>query len=158
MGVDFAGPIYYKVKNSVYKAYVLLFTCGVTRASNIELTIDQGLHSVILALRRFLAKRGKMKLVISDNFQTFKSTELNNFLRNNSIEWEFILEKSPWWGGFYERMIGITKSCLKKVMDKALLTFEELRTVITEIENALNSRPLTYMDEDPDSNIITHIT
>ena len=85
---------------------------------------------MILALRRFLAKRGRTKLIISDNFKTFKSTELKNFLRNNSIEWEFILEKSPWWGGFYERIIGITKSCLKKVMSKALLTFEELRTVI----------------------------
>ena len=43
------------------------------------MTIDQSLLSIILALRRFFAKRGKTKLVISDNFQTFKSTELNNF-------------------------------------------------------------------------------
>ena len=121
VGVHFAGPIYYKVKNSVYKAYVLLFTCGVTKVSNIELTIDQSLHSVILALKRFLAKRGKTKLVISDSFQTFKFTELKNFLRNNSTELEFILEKSPWWGGFYERMIDITKSYLKKVMGKVYL-------------------------------------
>ena len=68
---------------------------------------------------------------------------------------DYILEKSPWWGGFYKSIIGITKSCLKKVMGKALLTFEELRTIIAEIENALNSRPLTYIDEDPDNNIIT---
>ena len=46
-----------------------------------------------------------------NDFQTFKSTELNNFLRKISIEWEFVLEKSPWWRGFYERMIGMTKSC-----------------------------------------------
>ena len=65
------------------------------------------------------------------------------------------MEKSPLWGGFYKRMIGITKSCLKKVMVKALLTFEELQSIITEIENALNSKPSTYIDEDPDSNIIT---
>ena len=47
------------------------------------------------------------------------------------------------------------KSCLKKVMGKALLTFEELRAVIYEIECTLNSRPLTYVDDDFDNNILT---
>ena len=65
------------------------------------------------------------------------------------------MEKSPWWGGFYQRVIGIANLCFKKVIGKALLIFEDLRTIITEIENALNSRPLTYIDENPDSNIIT---
>ena len=40
-------------------------------------------------------------------------------------------------------------------MGKALLTFEELRTVIYEIECTLNSRPLTCADEDFDNNILT---
>ena len=40
-------------------------------------------------------------------------------------------------------------------MGKALLTFEELRTVSCEIECTLNSRPLTYVDEDFDNNILT---
>ena len=47
------------------------------------------------------------------------------------------------------------KLCLKKIIGKALLTFEELRTVIYEIECTLNSRPLTYVDEDFDDNILT---
>ena len=89
-----------------------------------------------------MQRKQKHKLVISDNFQTFKSAELKNFLQSNGIEWELILEKSHWWDGstkgrYDMGMIGITKSCLEKVMGKALLTFEELRTIVTEIQNAL---------------------
>ena len=47
------------------------------------------------------------------------------------------------------------KLCLKKIIGKALLTFEELRTVIYEIECTLNSRLLTCVDEDFDDNILT---
>ena len=87
--------------------------------------------------------------MIHNNFKTLKSERVKDFLRNNNIEWKFILECSPWWGGFYKRLIDITKSSLKKVMAKALLTFEELRTVIHEIECSLNSRSLMYVDKDP---------
>ena len=120
--VDYAGPIYFT------------FTCWVTRATNLEITVDLGKKSLLLALGRLLAKRGQSKLIISYNFKIFKSERVKDFLRNNNIEWKFILERSPWWGGLYERLIGITKSCLKNVMAKGLLTFEELRTVIYEIE------------------------
>ena len=56
VGVDFAGPIYYKSMHKVYKAYILLFTSGVTRAVNIGLTEDLGNESLILALRRLFSK------------------------------------------------------------------------------------------------------
>jgi hypothetical protein len=51
-------------------------------------------------------------------------------------------------GGFWERMIQSTKRCLKKNLGRTLLTFEELRTVLVEIEATLNNRPLTYMYDD----------
>ena len=133
VGVNFAGLIYYKSRYKFYKTYTLLFTCGVTRAVNIMLTKNLGNESLILAPRRFLAKRGKAELIISDNFKTFQSEDVKVFLRDNYIQWKLNFERSPWWGGFYERLIGIMKSCLKKIIGKALLTFEELRTVIYEI-------------------------
>ena len=49
-------------------------------------------------------------------------------------------------GGFYERIIGITKSTLQKTLGKAHLNYEELYTVMTEVECTLNDRPLTYID------------
>ena len=58
-------------------------------------------------------------------------------------------------GRVYERLIGLTKTCLKKVLGKATLTFQELVTVSTEIESAINDRPLTYIDYDRNMNVIT---
>ena len=57
-----------------------------------------------------MARRGNLRLFISDNFKSFKSLEVKNFLRKLRIKWPFILEKSPWWGEFYERLIEIVKS------------------------------------------------
>jgi len=54
---------------------------------------------------------------------------------------KFIVERALWWGGFWERMVGITKRCLR-------ITFEELCTVIVEIEGIVNSRPFTYLYDD----------
>ena len=51
-------------------------------------------------------------------------------------------------GGVYERMVKTVKSCLRKVLGQARLNYEEMETVLTEIEMAVNSRPLTYMQDD----------
>ena len=40
------------------------------------------------------------------------------------------------------------KRCLKKVVGRASLSFEEMRTVLIEIEATLNNRPLTYVYDD----------
>ena len=57
------------------------------------------------------------------------------------------MEKSPWWGGVFERLIWSVKRCLKKIVGRATLTHEELLTVITEIE-MINCRPLSYVTQD----------
>ena len=74
----------------------------------------------------------------------------------NGIKWQFILERSPWWGGFYERLVGVVKNSLKKSVFTSKLTFDELNTVITEIENVINGRPLTYLNGEPYESITPH--
>ena len=110
---------------------------------------------MVFALRRFTARRGQAKLFVSDNFVTFKSSVMKDYLRKNDITWHFILERSPWWGGFYERLIGLTKSTLKKVLNKSVLNFEQLMTMLLEVESVLNSRPLTYIDDNPNTQTLT---
>ena len=60
------------------------------------------------------------------------------------------MEKAPWWGGFYERLVKSVKTPLKKLFVKAMLDAEQLTTILAEIEAQLNSRPLTYLGADPD--------
>ena len=56
-------------------------------------------------------------------------------------------------GKFYEQLIGTTKSCLIKFI-KARLNLEELTTISTEVEVAINSRLLTYIDDDSNNNTL----
>ncbi|GFY56199.1 fatty acid synthase [Trichonephila inaurata madagascariensis] len=56
---------------------------------------------------------------------------------------------APWWGSFWVRLIGLLKSILRKVLGRACLS-EELVTVLCDAESLINSRPLTYLSEDPD--------
>ena len=102
-----------------------------------------------------LQERCSCTVVISDNFKIFISKGLKRFLLKVEISWKYILKKSPWWGGFYERIIGIIKNCLKKVIWKPCLRYCEVETVLVEIEHTLNSRPLTYTSKENYAESIT---
>jgi hypothetical protein len=66
-------------------------------------------------------------------------------LANNGVSWKCIVEKVAWHGGFWERLIKSVKRCLKKSIGRATLSFEELRTILIEIESTLNNLELrTY--------------
>ena len=55
----------------------------------------------------------------------------------------------------FERMVRSTKRCLRKTIGQQRLTYEELSTVLAEIEAVLNNRPLTYLDENDKEEILT---
>ena len=157
VGVDFAGPLFVKKgKGQMSKVYITLFTCCVTRAIHLELVENLEASSFINCLRRFCARRGTPTLLISDNAKTFKATSklllklpkdeaVQKFLAFKRLKWRFNLERAPWMGGVFERMIGSVKRCLRKVLAHAKLTFDELYTVLLEVEGTVNSRPLTYL-------------
>ena len=166
VGIDFAGPLYYKANGGMSKCYIALFSCSITRALHLELINDLATPTFICCLRRFCARRGTPAMIVSDNAKTFKSAAkllkklqkdqvFADFLESKRIHWKFNLELSPWWGGQYERMVGLVKRCLRKVLGNAKLSFDELNTVLTEIENTLNLRPLTYQYEELGVEVLT---
>ena len=97
--------------------------------------------------------------MISDNASTylaaanelndlFRSPSLSNALSKKGVTWRFIPKRAPWYGGFWERLIGLTKSSLKKVLGRTFATLSTIQTIIIEIEGILNDRPLTYISSD----------
>ena len=101
----------------------------------------------MLALRRFIPKWGCPKIIVSDNFKSLKSGEVKSFVASKRITWDCILERSPWWRGFYERLVAIVKNSLKKVLRKNKFNHIELTKILEEGKADINSRPLTYLNE-----------
>ena len=64
------------------------------------------------------------------------------------VKWKFSLSRAPWWGGQFERMVGLVKQCLYKATRRAKLTKQELEEVILGTEINLNNRPLMYIEDD----------
>ena len=158
-GVDFAGPLYVRdtVNSTPRKVWMCLFTCCVTRAVHLELVPDMTTEAFIRCFRCFSARRGFPVRMVSDNAKTFKAaaktitsvvSDVADHLSRRHVTWIFNLERAPWWGGLFERMIQTTKRCLKKVLGNARLTYDELLTSLAEVEMTLNSRPLTYVSSD----------
>ena len=117
-GVDFAGPLYIKDEKSIRNAYIALFTCSVTRAIRLELVEDLSAPTFLQALKRFSSRMGIPSFMISDNAKTFKATakwlkklfatpKVRRYLQETRVNWRFHLELAPWWGGFFERLVGV---------------------------------------------------
>lgn len=75
--------------------------------------------------------------------------------RNSKIHWKLIIEKAAWWGGFWERLINPVKNASRKTLKRNSLTFEELRTVLTEVEATVHSRPQSHSVDDLNNDIFT---
>ena len=77
-----------------------------------------------------------------------KQEQFQNFLARQNIIWQFNLSRAPWWGGQFERMVGLVKRALYKSIGRANLRWGELEEVILDVEIAINNRPLGYVEDD----------
>ena len=155
-GFDYAGPLYVRDNNVEIKTYICLFTCAVTRAIHLEVVTDLTERSFLQAFRRFASRKSLPRLVVSDNASTFiagaeelkhlfQSLSLKEEFTRRGVEWQFIPKRAPWFGGFWERLVGLSKIALKKTLERAFITLLELQTLTVESEGILNDRPLTYV-------------
>ena len=124
IGLDFAGPLKYKEgKKSQGNAYLAIFTCSLSRAVHLESIASLETDNFITCLKRFIARRGRPGVIYSDNGGIFIKAEkwlrqlrdderLHGLLEQHEIKWKFNLSRAPWWGGQFERLIGVVKTSM----------------------------------------------
>ena len=174
--LDYAGPLTLLAIRGrgcrTHKGYVALFVCLCTRAVHLELVSDCSTEAFLAALRRFTSRRGLCTVIQSDRGTNFMGAarELREMLAHlednhevirstllrDGIEWRFNPPAAPHFGGLWEAAVKSTKHHLRRVVGDQHLTFEEMTTLLSQIEACLNSRPLQAISDDPgDLNALT---
>lgn len=96
--------------------------------------------------------------MFSDDVSTYKVAvdELKKLLHLEEIctnlgqgtIWKFIPKKAQWFSGFRERLIGLMKTTIKKILERTHVSLQMLQTIVVEIEMILNNRQLIYLSDD----------
>ncbi|XP_053686640.1 uncharacterized protein LOC128736183 [Sabethes cyaneus] len=159
VGLDYFGPVLVRAGRNQVKRWVALFTCLTIRAVHLEIVHSLTTESCIMAVRRFVARRGAPAEFHTDNATCFQgaSRELQNEIKllNNSLaltftsartRWKFIPPATPHMGGAWERLVRSVKVAIGSILDAPRKPDDEtLETIIIEAEAMINCRPLTYI-------------
>ncbi|XP_070578819.1 uncharacterized protein [Ptychodera flava] len=164
-GVDYFGPLEVKRGRVTEKRYGAIFTCMATRAVHLEVACSLDTDSCINAIRRFIARRGQVRSIRSDNGTNFVAADkelkesirrwnqekIAEMLHQQDIKWEFNPPAGSHFGGVWERHIRTIRKIIFSLLKEQPLRMsdEALRTLFCEVEAIINSRPITRLSEDP---------
>ena len=140
----------------------MVFTCLAVRAVHIEKSDTLETDSCICAIRRFIARRGQVKEVWSDNgtnlvgakkemqeqIHKWNQAQIHNELLQNNVDWRFNPPTGSHFGGVWERMIRTIRKVMMSVAREQMLTDETLQTLFCEVEAVVNGRPITKVSSD----------
>lgn len=163
VGLDCFGPFEVKRGRTVIKRYGLIFTCLAIRAIHLEVLSSLDTDSFINGFRRFIARRGQVLEIRSDNGTNFVGAErelrqaienlnhdlINDVLLQKGVKWVFNPPAASHHGGAWERLIRSVRRVLNSVFKTQILDEESLATVFCEAEAIVNSRPITKASIDP---------
>ena len=163
VGIDCFGPFLVKQGRSNVKRYGCIFTCLNTRAVHLEKLHNLDVDSFLNGFRRFVCRRGNPSKVWTDNGTNFvggeaemtrcfnelqaKAIESNGVAQN--IAWHFNPPSASHFGGIWERMIRTVRKVMIGIAGfHVKLDDESLGTLFCEVEQMINSRPITKVSND----------
>jgi hypothetical protein len=73
---------------------------------------------------------------------------VQDFLAKEGCDWKFIPPHAPHFGGLWKAAVKSMKYHLRHTLGSHIATYEELCTLLAEIEACLNSRPLCTLSND----------
>jgi len=129
-----------------------------------EVLATMDANSLIDAVRRFVARRGTVETLTTDNgrnmvggerelreaIRNWNSSAVDEQFRQQGISWKFLTSHASHHNGVVERVNGLARECLRHVIVGQTMTDETFHTIIIECEKILNGRPLTKCNDDPD--------
>ncbi|XP_055012690.1 uncharacterized protein LOC129409784 [Boleophthalmus pectinirostris] len=164
VGVDYFGPFEAKRGRARVKRYGVIFTCLTVRAIHIEIAHSLDTDSCINAVRRFIARRGQVEVMRSDNgtnlvaaeheicqaMKEWNQSQISDALLQRGVTWIFNPPAGSHHGGIWERQIRTVRKILTSLLKLQSLDDECLHTVMCEAEAVINGRPLTKSSDDVD--------
>ena len=166
VGADYFGPIEVKRGRATVKRYGVLFTCFTSRATHLEVAYSLDTDSCINAIRRFIARRGTVKSIRSDNgtnlvgaerelrtsMEQWNQQKISRYLHQSGIKWEFNPPSASHFGGVWESLIRVVRKIMYSLLHEQVLHMDDegLQTLLCEVENIMNSRPISSVSNNPD--------
>ena len=162
VGIDCFGPLQIRRGRSLVKRYGVIFTCMSIRAVHLEVAHSLDTDSFLMALRRFIARRGQVQEIRSDNATNFTGghrelreaingwnhSKIHEALLQKNIKWIFNPPYGSHFGGVWERCIRTTRKILQALLQTQTIDDESLTTLLCEVESIMNGRPLTTVSTD----------
>ncbi|XP_077974180.1 uncharacterized protein LOC120329794 [Styela clava] len=162
VALDCFGPFFIRQGRSDVKRYGVLFTCLTTRAVHVEIAQNLDMNSFIMALRRFVSRRGQVLEIRRDNGSNFVAAEhelrqaikcwnqkqVHDYLLQKNIKWMFQTPSASHHGGVFERQIRTVRKVLNSICREQTLSDEALSTLMCECESIINGRPITTVSSD----------
>ena len=155
VSLDLMDPVDCKVnKRNHMKVYPMVFACQETGAVHAEVAHDDTTAAFLLSYDHFTSRRGYPAKVFTAEGDVVALgdakiwNQVGKEIVKQGTEWEFAQGEAQFGNALNENRVKMVKKTLKKVLNTTIISgrptlkYAELRSVLSQVANIVNDRPL----------------